>query len=201
MAELSNPHDRVFKRVFSQPDAARDFLHHYLPASVAAALDLSTLTLHPDSFIDADLQQQFSDLLYQTRLAAGGEGFVYLLFEHKSYPDKFVAFQLLRYMVRIWEKTLLERTHALLPPILPLVFYHGLTSWQLSPQLGALVAGPEALRAYVPDFRYQLYDLSAYSAEEIKGSVVVQACLLLWKYVLTPELGERLPSICVCWRN
>ncbi|PIX37508.1 MAG: hypothetical protein COZ57_33975, partial [Armatimonadetes bacterium CG_4_8_14_3_um_filter_66_20] len=29
---LANPHDRFFKQAFGQPEAARDFLLHYLPA-------------------------------------------------------------------------------------------------------------------------------------------------------------------------
>ncbi|WP_422674112.1 Rpn family recombination-promoting nuclease/putative transposase [Caldifermentibacillus hisashii] len=30
-------------------------------------------------------------------------GYLYFLFEHKSYPDKGISLQLLKYMVEIWE--------------------------------------------------------------------------------------------------
>ncbi|MCP5019793.1 MAG: Rpn family recombination-promoting nuclease/putative transposase, partial [Ketobacter sp.] len=29
--DLTNPHDKFFKNIFSRQDAARDFLQHYLP--------------------------------------------------------------------------------------------------------------------------------------------------------------------------
>jgi predicted transposase YdaD len=34
MSELTNPHDRFFKEVFSRPEAARDLLQNYLPEEV-----------------------------------------------------------------------------------------------------------------------------------------------------------------------
>ena len=85
--ELSNPHDRFFKEIFSRPEVARDFLQNYLPAAVVDQLDMASLELRKDSFVDPDLQQHFSDLLYQVNLETGEGAFVYVLFEHKSYPD------------------------------------------------------------------------------------------------------------------
>ncbi|MBE2202390.1 MAG: Rpn family recombination-promoting nuclease/putative transposase, partial [Anaerolinea sp.] len=57
MSDLSNPHDKFFKETFSQPEVARDFFANYLPQRVTAVLDLDTLALQPDSFIDPDLQE------------------------------------------------------------------------------------------------------------------------------------------------
>ena len=42
------------------------------------------------------MQQHQADLLYQVRLHDGQIAYVYFLFEHKSYPDRLVALQLLR---------------------------------------------------------------------------------------------------------
>jgi len=120
---LTNPHDKFFKDLFTRQEAAQDFLQHYLPAEVAALLDLSTLEIGKDSFIDLDLQEHFSDLLYKVALHSGQETYIYVLFEHKSYPEPLIAFQLLKYMVRIWEQAL-KQEEALLP-VLPLVVYHG----------------------------------------------------------------------------
>jgi predicted transposase/invertase (TIGR01784 family) len=101
--DLPQPHDSFFKETFGRPEVAADFLQNYLPASVAALLQLDRLTPQRETFIDPDLQEHFSDLLYQAPLRDGEQANVYILFEHKSYPDRLVAFQLLRYMVRIWE--------------------------------------------------------------------------------------------------
>jgi predicted transposase/invertase (TIGR01784 family) len=125
VADISNPHDRFFKETFSQPEIAADFLANHLPAPVAAVLDLdpAALELVRGSFVDRALRPHFSDLLYRVRLQDGQPVFVYLLFEHKSFADPWVAFQLLRYMVRIWEQSRRRDPQAPLVPIIPIVVY------------------------------------------------------------------------------
>src|SRR4051812_22998721 len=103
MAEKTTPHDQFFKRLFGNPEIATDFLRNYLPEEILARIDLETLRLEKESFVDPALRESFSDLLFSVKLAAGGEVFIYLLLEHKSSPEPFVAFQLLRYIVQFWE--------------------------------------------------------------------------------------------------
>ena len=103
---ISNPHDRYFREIFSDPVVAQDLLRNYLPSQVVESLDLTTLVLQKESFIDEDLRQHFTDLLYTVQQRNGAPAQVYILFEHKSYPDRLTSFQLLRYLVRIWERML-----------------------------------------------------------------------------------------------
>ena len=91
MAEINNPHDSFFKRLFGNPDTAVDFMRSYLPGAVVSVVNLETLTLEKESFIDPKLRSHFSDLLFRVRLAAGGDLYIYLLLEHKSAPDVWVA--------------------------------------------------------------------------------------------------------------
>ena len=65
MSDLIHPHDHFFRDVFSRPDAAADFLRYYLPPVVAAVLDPDSLRIVKDSFLDADLNAHYSDILYQ----------------------------------------------------------------------------------------------------------------------------------------
>ena len=62
-AELRNPHDRFFKEVWSRKDVGQDFLRHYLPAEVVDLLDLRSLELSKESFIDEQLRGHYSDML------------------------------------------------------------------------------------------------------------------------------------------
>nr|MBP8292620.1 Rpn family recombination-promoting nuclease/putative transposase [Caldilineaceae bacterium] len=166
MAEIVNPHDKFFKEALTQPEAARIFLRDYLPAEVTAQLDLARLQLVKDSFVDETLQEQFSDLLYEVGLRDGGNAYVCVLFEHKSYVDPLVALQVLRYMVRVWDYGLRQRGR--LWPVIPVVVYHGAARWTVATDFQALFDLPAELKPYVPDYRYWLCDLSAYSDEEIK---------------------------------
>ncbi|RMG05555.1 MAG: Rpn family recombination-promoting nuclease/putative transposase, partial [Acidobacteria bacterium] len=95
-------HDRFFKETLSHAEVARDFLINYLPEMVLKHLDLTSLKISKDSFVKEG-EEHYSDLLYQVNLSEGQKGYVYFLFEHKSYPDLYVCFQLLRYMIEIWE--------------------------------------------------------------------------------------------------
>src|SRR5437667_12721706 len=103
MAKINNPHDQFVKAVLSQPDLAASFLTNYLPSDIVALFDTSNPKLVNGSFVDSELREHQSDLLFQVKHRNGGSAYIYILFEHKSYPDQWVAMQLLRYMVRICE--------------------------------------------------------------------------------------------------
>jgi predicted transposase/invertase (TIGR01784 family) len=196
MAEIRNPHDAFFKRLFGDLETATDFMRNYLPSSVVAVLNLATLVLEKESFVDPRLRSHFSDLLFRVKLVTGDDLYIYLLVEHKSAPDGWVAFQLLRYIMRIWER-LAEQGYETLPLILPIVFYHGEERWTVSRRFSALVGAATipALQPYVPDFEYDLRDLSVRGGEEIKGEARLRAGLELLRHIFSPELEKRIPEI------
>ncbi len=190
---LTNPHDRFFRHFLADPERARAFVRHVLPPSVVAHLDLATLQREAGSFVDPELRVHQGDVLFRVGLTSGGEAHIYVLFEHKSYADRWVAWQVLRYMVRIWERE--WKGGGRLSPIVPVVVYHGLEPWRASERFAALVEGPTALREYVPDFAYRLYDLSEVEDEALWREVVIGSWLAVMKYIQRPELGARLEDI------
>lgn len=193
MSKLTNPHDKFFKETFTRLETAQDFFANYLPAQVTAVLNLSSLQLQSGSFVDGDLQEQFADLLYQVTLQDGDNAYLYLLLEHKSYPDPATPFQLLRYLVRIWERD--SQKKVTLRPIIPVVVYHGREQWQVATDFAAQFAGPEALRPYWPAFLYELRDLSQLDDSEIRGKARLQIGLLIMKYIFDPALNGRFADI------
>lgn len=193
MPELNNPHDAFFKQFLSKIEIASDFLRQHLPAAIVDELNLTTLALQKDSFIDEELRPHYSDLLYRANLNTGGPTYVYLLFEHKSYVDEQVAFQVLRYLMQLWEKELRET--GALSPVITLVVYHGRAKWSVPTNFGALLTAPAVFRPYLPDFQYHLADLSALSDEEIRGEIWSRVFQLLLKHIFDDNLGERLPNI------
>jgi predicted transposase/invertase (TIGR01784 family) len=195
MPDLPNPHDRFFRATFAQRDVAADFARHYLPPDVVENLDLETLQPAKGSFVDDELRDHFTDLLYETRLKDDTLAYVYVLFEHKSYSEPRVAFQLLRYMVRIWEYVVEQRRVITLPPIIPLVVYHGEQRWQVDQRFRKLVTACPPLAGYIPDFRYELYDLSTFSDADLVGAVNLQVTLLLMKHIFDKDWHRLLPQV------
>ena len=101
-AMTAAPHDALFKATFSQVELAAEELRCVLPPELVAQMDLGSLALAAGSFVDEALREQHTDLLYSVRLA-GRPARVYVLFEHQSSGDTWMALRLLKYMLRIWE--------------------------------------------------------------------------------------------------
>lgn len=190
---IKRPHDKFFKETFSDIETAKDFIHHYVPEEIRNIIDLEHLTLEKDSFIEKELEELHSDLLFKTRIK-DKEGYIYILFEHKSYLSDQIALQLLKYMIKIWERKINKEKANMLPLIIPLVIYHGASEWNVELELGKLIEGwdelSDGIKQYIPDYHYILYDLSPYSAEEIKGGAILQIMLGILKAIFTKDTEE-----------
>jgi len=124
MKKNPTPHDATFRQFLTQPEIARDFMEIHLPAELRAICDLSTLKLESGSFVEDDLRQYFSDVLYSLKTTAGADGYVHVLIEHQSSPDKHMAFRLIRYAVAAMQRHL-DAGHKKLPLVIPVLFYTG----------------------------------------------------------------------------
>ena len=188
--KIQNPHDKFFKETFSKIEVARDFMNNYLPQSIIRIVDLNTLEPQKDSFINEELQEVFSDMLFRVNINKR-EGYVYFLFEHKSYTSRNISFQLLKYMLEIWEAKCKKENSNELPIVIPLVIYHGSDEWNIKTTLGEMIKGykelPEDVKKYVPDYEYLLYDLSSYTDEEIKGEVQLRILIAIFRDVFTKD--------------
>jgi hypothetical protein len=188
------PHDALFRFAFTQPAVAADHFRSHLPRQLVAAARWHTMQLQPGSFVDQDLKQVHSDVLYRVELADGPSLWLYVLFEHQSTVDPMMAWRVLRYMVRIWDRVLDERagTARGLPFVLPMVLYNGERRWTVAEAFEALFPLDriaEAVRAplleRVPRFRYVLQDLSVLPDDALRGMVLREAVLLAFKHART----------------
>ena len=109
MDSVSTPHDKLFREIYSHKAEAQSFLDNYLPPDVRELLELDSVEIRKDSFIDDELRAYYSDLLYMVRLR-GEPAYIYVLFEHKSYSERLIHLQLFEYMAKIWRLHLKQRT-------------------------------------------------------------------------------------------
>lgn len=167
-------------------------MNNYLPQSIISIVDLNALEPQKDSFINEELQEVFSDMLFRVNININKrEGYIYFLFEHKSYTSRNISFQLLKYMLEIWDAKVKKENCSELLIIIPLVIYHGSDEWNIKTTLGEMIKGykelPEDVKKYVPDYEYLLYDLSSYTDEEIKGEVQLRILLTIFRDVFTKD--------------
>jgi predicted transposase/invertase (TIGR01784 family) len=196
--KVQNPHDKFFKDTFSNRLVTRDFLENYLPEPILKMVDLNELEIQNSSHVDEELSEVFSDMLFRTKINQR-DGYLYFLFEHKSYPDRMVSLQLLTYMVRIWNQKVNKRIDTHIPMIIPMVVCHGETKWKISPKFSDLILNfdtlPEEVKQMIPDYRYQLYDLSQFSDEDIKGKAELMIALSVARDIFKKSGEEFLETI------
>jgi predicted transposase/invertase (TIGR01784 family) len=207
---MSGPHDLFVRFTFGQPERAAAELRVALPAQVVAEVDWDSLRQEPGSVVDEQLRETESDLLFSARLAGGRPVLFYVLLEHQSSVDRWMALRMLRYVVRQLERWRQEHPdRELLPLIVPLVLYHGPEGrWSAPLRVEALFdlpgdgAPPEHWRALVPRFEYRVDDLTAERAEALMarpGPPLVRLALLALRYGRTEELAQRLPAWEALW--
>ena len=192
---IKNPHDSLFKRTLGDKEVAVDFLENYLPNSILKEIDLTDIKVAKDSFIDKELEESFSDILYNVSID-GKEGFVYLLFEHKSYFDKMTPVHMLGYILDIWKLYDKQNKNEKLPTIIPILIYHGNRKWKYGNSLSELIeATSEAISDYIPGYNYLLYDFSNYSDAEIKGQIKLRLFLKLISHIFDDDFDKGLREV------
>lgn len=172
---------------------------HYVPKEIARYIDTDSLQLQKDSFIQKKLAEYYSDVLFSTTFD-GRDGYLYILFEHKSYPDSYVSLQPLRYIVEIWEMKVDKEREEHFPVILPIVIYHGEKKWLKPKTIEELIdSGKDNfpdLRQYIPSFKILFYNFSHYGKIGIKGTTKLKQYLQLIKH-LYGEDKEALYAVIV----
>ncbi len=207
---MANPHDTLFREVFRDPDDARDLVLSALPPRVADALGRAPWVRVGGSFVDPELIECHADLLFETRAAGDDPVLIYVLLEHKSNRDPETPFQLLRYVVRIWERWRADHRTGLLPPVLPFVLHHGERAWEGAPRLHDRIAFARLpvplagwLRDLIPDLGFVLDDLAAATEDDLEvraTSALAGLCLRMLQHL--PRLApDAVPVAIARWQR
>ena len=168
---VQRPHDKLFRTVFADHAEAAALLRAHLPEALGRDLRWSTLTLQDRSFVDPDLRDTESDLLFSIRRKAGAPpAWLYVLVEHQSRPDRWIRFRLLKYCCRIWDRSRAQfPRERRLRPIVPLVFYQGPGRWRHDTEFAELFADSIRDWPWVPRFAHLLVDQSRENPRAVRG--------------------------------
>jgi len=92
-------HDALFKRIMENDIAAKEFLEEYLPTEVKNIVDLDTIKVEKESYIEPNLTKRLSDIVYRVNTKNHQEAFIYIAAEHQSSVDQLMPFRLWRYVL------------------------------------------------------------------------------------------------------
>jgi len=202
---MPGPHDLFARYTFSQPEHAASELKAALPPELVSQVDWQSLRLESGSVVDTQLKQTESDLLFSARLRGGTPLLFYVLLEHQSSVDPWMAWRMLRYVVRQLERWRQQHPESMaLPVIVPLVLYHGPEGrWTAPRRLEELFEVPEQepqrsqWRAWVPRFEYAVDDLTQAQAEALMqraGAPLARLAWLALRFGRTEALARQLPG-------
>ena len=189
--EITNKHDATFKEVFSQKRIAKDFIENNIPKEALDIMDMDSLELQKDTFINKDLKENFSDIIYKVKIR-GQDAYICFLLEHKSYKDKMAIFQLNKYILESWMAMVQKENKEDLPIILPMLIYHGLENWNLKTDLRDMIKGfhqlPDYYKERVPVFKYDLINIASYEGEDfVKLKKLTAMMLTAFKYAFEKD--------------
>jgi predicted transposase/invertase (TIGR01784 family) len=172
-------HDKFFKETFSRLEVAQSFIEETLPFDIRNKINLPKMQVVNSSFTDTLLKEHLADVVYRTEYA-GQDALVSVLFEHKSFPEKYPHLQLIRYMNNIWYQEQKQRKN--LSVVISIVIYNGETKWEKKSMLAYFGNPHQSLHAFIPQFDYLLFDLSEvqdYQIENFKNDFFSLTAMLM----------------------
>lgn len=176
-------HDNFFRGSFKLTGIARRHLNDALPKDILEHLDLDKLILASESYIDEQLSESISDVVYECSTKQNNKMRICFLYEHKSFiPKVLIYIQLLRYILNIWLEDYSKKRH--LSVVIPIVVYHGKRKWNVKPFKNYFPKLPKAFDMYIWDLPYILTNISGMSVSEIeenKDLDVLRSIYLLLK--------------------
>jgi predicted transposase/invertase (TIGR01784 family) len=160
-------HDNFAKSFLIQPIVAKEFLQEYLPTELKGKIDIDSVKVEKETFIEKPLRNRSSDVIYSCKTNDGEELYCYVLLENQSSNDQSMPFRLLRYTLLLLEKYTSKKKQANLPLVAPFVIYNGKDKYNSPRSLWEMFKEPELAKKLLGD-EYSLIDLNAMPDEEIQ---------------------------------
>ncbi len=193
---MAHAHDRYFRAAVTRRQAEQAALVATMFPRLAARLEPDSFEVEPGSYIDPHLRERQSDILLRARLA-GRDILIYLLIEHQRSVDQLMAWRILGYQMRIWDRYVSRHPGTTrIPAILPTVIYQGDRPWTAATDIADLIdltdtdnpdtdtdnldpgnldpgdLDPDTasdVKAYLPRARYRLDDLTRIDIDTLRA--------------------------------
>jgi predicted transposase/invertase (TIGR01784 family) len=178
---IHQPADKLFKLSMGEIGVAKEFFETYLPSHLQEKINLNSLKLEKQTFIDEAYKATEADIVYSVKL--GQEtAYLYLLSEHQSSVDHWLSFRLLVYSVRLMELHRKQNPAKPLPVIYSMVIYTGKELWNAPLDIFPLFGDSESLARDIFLKPYQLLDLNQISDESLQQQALSGLVAFTLKY-------------------
>lgn len=180
--------DNIYKKIFTEPELFVEFLENFIPIDILKNLSPERIEDVSERFLPLFSDNKDSDTVKRINLNDGEDLFVINILEHESEVNYTSSFKMLQYITYVLSDYVKENDKKYkeeiekhgstkrklsaskdfkLPPVLPIVFYDGVTKWTSSMNLLERIYMGDIFEKYIPKFEYELVDLNQYSREDI----------------------------------
>ncbi|MFV9890138.1 MAG: Rpn family recombination-promoting nuclease/putative transposase [Rickettsia conorii subsp. raoultii] len=183
-------HDALIRKALENPIVAKEFFEMHLPKEIKAMFSSHTLKMEEESFVEADLKHSISDILFSANFK-NDTGYLWILLEHQSTPDHFMAFRLFKYMTDIAARHLtLNPKSKHLPFVYPIVFYNGTKKYNAPKNLWDLCQHKELMQdIWTKD--HQVINVHDIPDEELKKKAWAGILQFFMKHIHERDLLKR----------
>ncbi|MDR0608644.1 MAG: Rpn family recombination-promoting nuclease/putative transposase [Planctomycetaceae bacterium] len=206
-------HDAFCKRKLCNPQKARKFLKHILKPEVLELIDLNRLQIDPETYVDEDLKRLYLDVLYRVPLKNSNEVIVvFILIELKTENDKWTIFQIVKYIVRIWDRELQAVESAakkpnasekakqqfrdfLFPPIIPIIFHYGENRFTAPTELIELIRILKGMEKFTLNLKALLCDVTTFDPNSFPSDLELNVLYMTLQMVFSKEVSDHLMNI------
>ncbi|MDR2116441.1 MAG: Rpn family recombination-promoting nuclease/putative transposase, partial [Planctomycetaceae bacterium] len=206
-------HDAFCKSKLTNLRKARKFLKYILKPEVLELIDLSRLQIDPETYVDEELKRLYVDVLYRIPLKNSNEIIVvFILIELKTENDKWTIFQIVKYIVRIWDREFQAVESAakapdateqakqqfrdfLLPTIIPIIFHYGENKFTSPRELIELIRILKGMEEFTPNMKALLCDVTTIAPNSFPSDQELEVLFMTLQMVFSEDVADHLIAI------
>ena len=199
---MAGPNDLGYKYLFTHPELVRELLVDFTEFHALGALAPSAFERVNPGYVSDRFLERHDDIVWRARV---GEQWFYIdiLLEFQSGIDRWIALRMQVYIGLLYQDLVKRKElapRALLPPVLPLVFYSGAAAWTAATDLATMIVdGPDKLAPFQAAQRYVLIDQQRLDPEALAEKPGVLAMRFRLELSEVPDVLKKVLPLLGAW--
>lgn len=181
--------DALFKSIMSEPLAAKEMLEEYLPDNIKELINIDTVKVEPESYVEESLKRKLSDIVYSVKSYQNNDNaFIYVLCEHQSTNDSLIALRLWKYTLLLCERHAKDKAGKF-PLVFPMLIHTGSKKFTAPMNLWELFSTPYLAKEILTN-DFKLVDLQATPDDEIIRKQHIALVEFVMKHIVRHEVAH-----------